>query len=622
MTQSLPPSLRHVYHVIAAEQDVSADAALVTALPRLSEPFRTAAWETLLRRNRPGGLAALVGQFHHLGEDIQRLVLGRVDSFFEAVRLATASNQVETRLGAIALIRASDDARLSYLLADALPRRCARTSSAASSALVEKVNGFLERRGGAVDADSRRQIESQGRFIADALRRALETWQTHYRPEVLAAAMWLADLTEDALLGKGEPIRSTVARAMNDLVHRHLEPRDATYAVRALAHPQLRAAAAQAVSNATDSAAMFRLLDEMWVALDPRIAKSLGEVHGLAWLAERDAPLQSLTGRRAVAAAALVRLSSISVEQKVGMLRRMIYEGSADLGRAALWALTQLEAPQATQLLARLAGSDMAEMAAIASAELYRRQPDARLNVQRDLAPAQDPFEMLWERFDALPENLRLGDLHRLLETDMRFADRLRGKLASNDPAWRGRALQIVGLLRLESDFQERIYALTHDRDDRVRSQAVSMLARSDSATAIRILRQALNDPDHRVQANAIEVLDLLEAANVTEAIERKLVAENNRVRATAVKALIRHRVRDAAKCLVEMLGHRSPAYRASALWVVEQLQVSSLESRVGRLADHDPDESIRRRARQVMNSMAGWLGHASAEAGSGEADR
>jgi HEAT repeat protein len=182
------------------------------------------------------------------------------------------------------------------------------------------------------------------------------------------------------------------------------------------------------------------------------------------------------------------------------------------------------------------------------------------------------------------------------------FAQHLRDKLRGRDAEDRLRALRIVRVLTMAADFQDRICALSHDEERKVRSLAVAMLSQLEGATAARILRQALNDPDDRVQANAVEAVAELSGGSEIESLARKLEADHQRVRANAVKALLAHRHRQAAVVLIGMLQHGSAAHRMSALWVVEQLGLATLAPRVRHLAQNDPDARVRERAWQVLS--------------------
>ena len=50
------------------------------------------------------------------------------------------------------------------------------------------------------------------------------------------------------------------------------------------------------------------------------------------------------------------------------------------------------------------------------------------------------------------------------------------------------------------------------------------------------------------------------------------------------------------------MLTHESAPHRLSALWVVQQLGLFTLVSRIRRMAAGDPDPQVRERAEQILN--------------------
>ena len=606
METPIPKAMERVFDVVARSDNLAADAAFAEALPHLSEPLQLAAAKRVLERGNSNGLTALVGDFGNYAASVQSVLVGQVDRLFGAARACMSSEVPAARLSAVALIEASNECRLAYLLSGALTRRCPRTRTAAATALLSMTQRAVKARAGAASPDARRSAQRHAVQLADALAIGLDGWQAHHRTEVLAASMWLCDLMERTLFEKASLSRMHVARALNELLRAADGEFAAAYALRALSHPDLRAAAVREIASRQDAPFVSRLLEEAWVTLHPENAKACSWVRQFP-----SAAFQTLSGQQARNAVRLVRLSGLGLEAKLTIYRRMIFGGAPELQESALWQITELDAPGATDVFSRVAAWNTEPLSGIASRELFRRDPQRRAQSSAESgaeaasgseSPQEDSFATYWDRFDVMDDQERVAEGRSLRARARAFADRLGDQLHSRDAEDRLRALRIVRVLTLAADFQDQICALSHDAESKVRSLAVAMLSQLEGATAARILRQALNDPDDRVQANAVEALAELSGRSEVESLARKLEAEHQRVRANAVKALLAHRHRRAAVVLIGMLQHAGAAHRMSALWVVEQLGLTTLAPRERHLAQNDPDARVRERAWRVLS--------------------
>lgn len=612
MSEPLSEPLQRIYNALASVPNLAVDDAFVAALPRLNHAQRALAIEKLFERRHISGLASLVGGFAGYDDHLQAIVLERIDHLGEAVRGAMASPATDPRLGAIELVQSSNSYHLAYLLSEVLPRPCAVTKRAAASALKTMTQDLIEPSIAPSDTNAAESHQHNRRCMADALHRALHCWASHFRTEVLVAAMWLCELTESCLFEKASDIRTHISRGLNEMLRAEFRPEMAPYALRAMRHPSLRAVAAHEISRCSDSRFMKRFLNETWTTLDPKVAKACARLAKLDWLSQlSDADLRSLSEQHSRAIVRIISVSAMPPDQKIKQLKRMLVGGSPVQREVALWGVTQIDAQAAEKLLRGVAAWNLGDLSRIASHELFRRDPTPPGHYESRAAWTQPDVEDLtgetmlnayWERYDILNEQQAAEEGRRLRSRYPRFGPWLRSRLVSADADDRLRALRIIRSLGPSVEgFEERIYAASHDSDDKVRSHAVALLAEVDGAAVVRILRQALNDPNSRVQANAIEVLDRVAASPNLAA---KLESDSSRVRANAIKSMLPRCHRDAAVALIEMLKDESPSRRLSALWVVERLGLTSLSERVAKLAEHDPEDSVRSRARDVVSDL------------------
>ncbi len=206
-----------------------------------------------------------------------------------------------------------------------------------------------------------------------------------------------------------------------------------------------------------------------------------------------------------------------------------------------------------------------------------------------------------------MSEPSRLLHGRRLLSDDPRFVESLGVKLRSSDSggtgADRARAINIIRHLALVERFREEIVECALDPDRFVRSTAVKAAGQLQTPASEHLLSQALRDPDRRVRANAIEALDEAQSPRRADKVRPSLADNDHRVRAAAIKTLLKLRVREAAEELLRMLDHPSRAHRASALWVIEKNGLAGIADRVASMAENDPDEAVRRRARRMWRA-------------------
>jgi len=637
MAAPIPQPLARIYKLLAATNNLAADGALAAALPQSSGVSRRVVVETLLERGRPGGLTALVARFQDLDESLRSLVLKHGDTLPETIRRCVDSNSVEQRVNAIELIQALGETGLAYLLSTALTRSCARTRTAAATTLLSLTRSTIELRESASTPEDRRAAQMRLAQMADATKSTLDNWPAHFRNEVLTASILLCDGVEKTLFSRVSSARSHLAGALNDAVRANTDPAVAGYALRALANAELRAVAAGAIASRADQPFVARLMEDAWVTYDAEVAKACAWIKALPWVTQSEGWLLSLRGRAASRAVRLIALSGLRPEERWSAFRRMVLDGSPDIQEAALCQVIGLNTSEAVQLLRRVAGRRGDPLSRIASHELFRRDPEGDQDrspkppretnpppVAAGEAPARPSsaeFEAFWDGFQSMDDHERHTEGRRLGALLPNFAKLVGNKLVDGAGDDRLQGLVLIRAVGLTADFEDRIYALSHDPDARVRSTAVAMLSQIEGATALRILRQALNDPDGRVKANAVEGLAASKLTDETETLARALSDANNRVQANAIKALLQRKVREAAVALLNMLRHPSSAHRISGLWVVDQLRLIALEPRARQLATIDPDPRVRERADQVLRDVqaganADLVGPTAAEVG------
>lgn len=604
--------LKRIYDLLTRTSSTAADAAFLAALPDLDPALQAEALDRLIKRANREGLVPLVTRFDTFDGNLQRLILDRVEHLFEAVRVAASSEREADRMGCIKLIRASRNYKLAYLLTGMLSRRCAHTMKAAADALLEMAGDALTDYQYAMDTGQQATVQrDRVRDVAEALARALESWHAHFRAEVLTASLWLCTFTEEILFKQSASTRTRLARAINSTVRGTLSPRLAAFSLRALAHSELRPNTAKAIAANTGADFVKSLLNESWVLLDPSIANACLWVHDAGWYERHFDIAGALDERSAAHAVRFLAQSGVAKDNKLAIYKRMLRLQHGPLSEAALWQVVETSGDESTRILQEVARWTDRTLSRIAEIELLHRSADVPehkavdLSVESPDRAAAEDFNALWQRFDMLDPETRRCELEAIIDASPKVHDWVRERLAANEPDDRLKALGFVKAAGVIEPFEERIYALSHDGSTCVRSAAIALLADVRNNVTTRILRQALNDPDRRVRANAVESAESADTTEWIEHLKGMLNDEDNRVRANTVKALLPHQVREAAVTLLDMLDDDEALNRLSALWVVEQLNLTTMANRLRNMALDDPDDRIRERSREILASHA-----------------
>ncbi len=609
-SQALPSVFAH----LDQHANPAVDMALWQALPHLSAPADEAAIDLLVKRMRKPVVVSLIGHFTHMEHRLQSLLLNRVHDLTPAIRQAMGSADINQRLGAIEIIRQSQDFSLAYLLGEAIRARCEQTHKLAALSLYEMTARWLDV---ATHPESLNDSSHRTRCqqaLCEGLRTALNRWDHHRQRNVLEAALWMGDALKDDIASLASDPRHPVLHAMRGILKTSTDTRLAGFALQALAVTPLKDAAVTSISQANDPTFAAAILDNTWRLADPRIQRAFRKVNLTPWLMGAAPLLDSLDESQLTNFVRRLKDSGGTGQDKFDHLRLLLASDSDVVREAAIWEIISDQSDKATSLLETMTSRRRDRVASLALRELQRRDPEFKVQTAivgqtgGEAGHERDRVQAAWHQLaqdlDAGIESMRVcHGAHK--STVFMF---LRAKSASSRTPDRVKLLQVVLALDLIPDMQEQVYSLSYDPDVFVRASAISMLPWLPGVISERILRAALNDPDDRVVANAIEALEELGALGLEleNQTEEKLSSPSARVRANAIKSLIRSENKQAAESLLEMLSHPSQAYRLSALWVVERSNLRSILNDVVHMSQNDPDDRVRRRAQRLLR---GWGG-------------
>ncbi len=268
MTETpLPAALK----LLVDEHSDAARAALAHALPHLEPAAQRTALAALIEQPESPQLRAVVVQFARFDKPLRALIVEYARGLYPGFRPAITSPALSDRLSAIELIVRSRAYKLVYLLADAVRAQCPQTREQAAGAIWQMADHLLGDGGNArprgrphaapAGSVSRHEQCTQ---LARAVGRAVLGWELHFRPEVIEAAIRLGDWVELDIRKKLQEPRTRIAHMLGELLERASHPQIAGFVLRALAIPELRAAAVRAISRTEDRAFIRALVDHTW----------------------------------------------------------------------------------------------------------------------------------------------------------------------------------------------------------------------------------------------------------------------------------------------------------------------------------------------------------------------
>ncbi|HOJ54420.1 MAG: HEAT repeat domain-containing protein [Phycisphaerae bacterium] len=626
-----------IFEVLKEARTSAADKALAAVLGRVEGPAARAVVETLLARHTREGLKGLVAAWHRFDEPLRDLMLSRSEEVFSVLREAFASSDEQTRINVLQIMRRGNFYCAAYLLDPALRDRASAVRSEAAQTvrhLAEQLLWSAPRPEVELHADPRpdevhrQMVELEGyredrRQLVSVIEAAVSSFEFHQHAEVVEAAMWFCDDLGSRFWKMLLTPGSRLTRAAQNVLGHGRDPRMIPFMFTALGYAEFRPIVAQVLASCTDPAFLEAWLGQSWRLVEPRMAKSMVAIRDLACTRNQLLDVVCLPEEAQRHFARCVLAAGLEDKDKLDVLKELYRRGGATARRAALWALTRLGDPRTTGLLRTIAAAGEGPYSLIARFELVRRRPS-------EYPPGELLAEVLpqttgrlfhfsesptvgrerltagryWQDFDRMTEAERVRFGKELLIDGRLSPATVAGWLARPETVDVLRALRMVVLLDLAGSVEEQLYRLCRDPRPEVRSAAVSALGHLDTPTSRRVLHATLDDPDPRVQANTVESLDRIGGENLIADLIPKLASPDNRTRANAVRALLKLGVRDAAETLLLMLGDENRAHRVSALWLVEQMHLLPLASRVMNMAESDADEQIRLRARVLAGKI------------------
>ncbi len=174
--------IRQIYRLLRSIDDTAVDRAMATALPSADPMAVQLITLSLLERQHPDGMIALVMHFHILPPELQQTVVRHVQDLYRPLREAAGMGSAQGRSNVVQIIRQGRATRLAYLVIAQLRRHDEQLRQQAADCLLE-----LAAWADTSVAEPVRAEAGAGQFLHTAIEEALETFAAHEHPAVLLA---------------------------------------------------------------------------------------------------------------------------------------------------------------------------------------------------------------------------------------------------------------------------------------------------------------------------------------------------------------------------------------------------------------------------------------------------
>ncbi len=618
-----------IFDILRECDDLAADQALVAAAPHVCPEHQCEIVALLLERGNDIGLKALPALYSKLDPQAQAPIISGASRLFSILRSTVRSSSSQARLNTLEIIRRSGALRLAYLASHAIHDGSPKVRADAAITLQQLTEKHCQdyadttaalqaaqEPGGSMSrtvVQTLKLLRDERKYLLTAITDALNSYESHHRPEVVSAAMFLAGELEDSLFQQSTLKRGKLTHAMLEVFTGSLSPRLVPFTYVALCYPELRRRIVAALASHQDPEFFAEFIRHRWLARDPVIRKNLVAIRGLAWLGDGLEAAFSLPPDAAVMAPAWIFSLGIPPDQKVSLLLNFLLLDSVPANRAAVLALIKTNTSASTLALQSVLDHEDPAIVRGAQREIQHREhreykqlgkprrdrPEAWSNMLRRAGLTED-FTDIWQHFDRLHPVQAKSAGHHAIKYVPGFVTQLQVKLLSPQSPDRLRALRLITTLRVGGSFQNDVFGLANDPTPEVRAFTMTALGYLGEATSRRILERALSDDDPAVQANAIDALDCMGAKQRAKLIAPKTDSKDPNIRAAAIRALLRMKIPQAATAMICMLQDPRPEHRCSALWIVDQLRLVTIIPRLDELEKSDPDPRIARIAQHV----------------------
>jgi HEAT repeat protein len=618
-----------ILDILLASCDPAADEALIAAAPELEPAMQRQAVHVLLSRGRENGLELLPAIYDRLEDEAKDQIVAQSARLFAALRTTIRSSNIKTRLNTVEIVRRSGNLRLAYLPAHATHDGAPQVRTEAAIALRDLANRHCqtyadttaalrevaEADAGIVQsaAATLKMLQDERRYLIDALAEAINCYESHFRPEVLEAAMLLAHELEARLFTQSTAKRGKLAHTMMEIFAASRSPKFAPFVYVALCYQELRRQIVPFLTGCSDAEFLAQLIRHHWLARDPSIRKQLAAIRSLPWLENNMDSAFALPPDAAAMTPSWLLALGLPSGQKVSVLLNLLLPDNRAANRAAVWGLIGIDTPSSTLALQTALDHQDEEVRKAAEREIAFRSRRDNLIVRRprkdrpdewanllDRANLSEEFDDLWQHFERLhPIHAQSAGPHAVAYVPG-FTTQLQVKLRSPQASDRLRALRLLQTLNSGERFKNDVFNSANDGSSAIRAAAMGVLGRVADVTSRRILERGLNDEDASVQAAAIDALDEMDAPRRIELCLPKTDSDHAEVRAAAVRTLLKLRVPKAAVALLGMLRDPRADHRCCALWIIDQLRLDYLTPRVLELAAAEGDPRIARIADHV----------------------
>ena len=596
-----------IFEFVKNSSDPSADHALIQALKRAEEPFKSQLLDAILNRGQADATEELVENFHTYSAQWRQRMIEKVSRLHSGLRRAGSSGDTQCQRNALEIIHLANYDRLMDMVVTLLRHREPSIANRAGKVMVAlgtqngmvPWNAFDHKNTGSQSKDQtlmlrlRRSHQNNNqthlhRIYLSALETAIRNYKLHGRPEAILTAMCAVPANADDFwretLSAYEPIGKTARQILLKEDHKELAP----FCLSALEDDDLRTTAVRALSNKKPADYIGLAAEYFHHHSNENIQYGLSLVKHPQWLDVTHVHLDALGDNTQVALVRFVLALGVSREDQIKFLSEMGAQARLRGAGKAIEALIEFKETTLNDFERLLQSPHEMIAVKIMQAVLQYRSDQRKAWSVMALKSRHEQVRQMavnelrrfvvrdyWNNFEHIDKTARATAWQAIHKIEPTAVESWLSEARHGSADRRFRAVQIAREMEKDSKWNSMLLELSGDSDPRVRATAIAALGESPAPLPMSVEQQlqwAIKDSDARVRANAIEAL----GRHGVKASSRQIIpfvkSDYNRERANAIHALLNWNVKSAKKAVQQLQTDPRENHRRSGSWLIRQL--------------------------------------------------
>lgn len=482
--------LELTFEVLVNSRNESANEVLLTAFQWENGPLFIESLKTILARRNKEAHTAVLQRWHELGEPERQLILKSHSRISGALRDAILSEDSLLFTNACQVVEHIEDYDLVpnlVALSEHTTSPHAKEAAALVLRLTERLSALLKK--------TKKQNETRDprvyrKSVLECLKRSLERYRYHKRPELLEAFSQICESNDEFLLTILDDPHHPCFKDMSHAFASSANSAVIDLLLKMLQGEKVPATILSIVSHRTDRKFICRMLEYCDQAKSTPLSRSLKRLRSLSWLNVPSNRLSTFCEADQVLCVHMLSASGVSPDAVLDSLEELLLAGEPAGRAAACEALAEFPGDHTNHLILQAVYDTSPPVQAAATRQLRDRHIPGTMPLLSDLldgpheevrnaareALAEFSFENFVKNYDSLSEEARQTTGSFVQRVDEEYLALLKNELSAQGVKPRLRAIEIAQLLEVVPFVVDDLLTLLTDNDHVVRAAAAEAL--------------------------------------------------------------------------------------------------------------------------------------------------